>query len=309
MMWKHGLSVSILVASARLAAAQGAPPPPPPPPPGDPALAGAAVDPHDPATAPGFVTLGRQDGNSRAGVEISYLFPKIPSGSNLSATALRIEPHGQYVDPASGFGGYASLPITYLSESANGASESATGIGDVDLGVLYLPKLSEPNVAIVLFAGATLPTGSKADPNAMGLQGVSANLVGLQTRLTDYYLVVPAGLTLRGGGALLYRQDQMFLRAEGRVDISQSADGNTLPTAYQFNFGAGFQTGDIALMAESTNFVFSGDRSLTVNMGAVSVRYSAGNVHPYAALILPLDDDAKSGFDAVITVGAEMNLR
>ena len=59
------------------------------------------------AADPSFVMLDRYDGSSTAGGEFTYLFPSTDFDSlGVDATAFRFEVHGQYVDRASGFGGY-----------------------------------------------------------------------------------------------------------------------------------------------------------------------------------------------------------
>ena len=237
----------------------------------------------------------------------------VKTQNGVSATVLRFEPHGQYVDPASGFGGYASLPISYLSESQGGMSQSATGIADLEVGGIFIPKLHQPNLAVVLTAGITLPTGSGVDMSAMTLPGYAANLIGLQSRLADYYLALPKGVTGRAGGAVLYRQGPLFLRGEAKLDVNFSVDSQFSNTgeasAIEVNLGAGYQAGDIAIMVESINLDITGDRGATIQEGAISARFSGGSIHPYGALILPLDDDAQRFLEWSLTAGAEMNLR
>src|SRR5689334_10183508 len=95
------------------------------------------------ARADDFVTLDRQSATSAAGAEVSYLFPK-DSSSGSTITVIRLDAHGQYVDPDSGFGGYVEVPYGRVS----GDGQSLDAFGDIEAGAIYAPKLSDPNLGI-----------------------------------------------------------------------------------------------------------------------------------------------------------------
>jgi hypothetical protein len=250
--------------------------------------------------------LDRFDASSKFGGELSYLFPNHTTGS---VTALRAELHGQYVDPASGFGAYAQLPVGYVRESDMGMTQSGTGLGDLELGGLYVPHVANPDLAIVLRAGITLPSGST------GSDAETANLAAAFTRLNDYYLAVPGGLSGRFSGSLLARSGKLFVRADLGLDANKSADGNAnVDAVVHLNAGVGADLGGgLDIMGEVVNLYDTGDNGNTsgsswINAAAVSMRLYTGTVQPYAALVLPLDDDASSLMTAALTVGLEGTL-
>jgi hypothetical protein len=254
------------------------------------------------ATSPGFVAMDRFDASSRAGAEMSYMFAN--TTGTTSVTAMRFDGHGQYVDPVSGFGGYLQLPISYVS----GGGQSDTGVGDLEVGGIFVPRLSTRNTALVLHAGLTLPTGSTSNG------GEGANLVGTFTRLDDFYDAIPKGVSLRIGVSPIVRSGNVFARLDLGFDSNISATTN-VESVLRINAGGGVDLGNVAVMAElvnlhsnrNTNGGSTGDQ--WINEAAVSARFRSGNVQPYLALVLPLDHDSHLIIDAVLTVGFEASLR
>lgn len=271
--------------------AQGAPPP----------VTDAA---HDPA----FVTMDRFDGSSRFGGELSYVFPDHVPGS---ITALRFDVHGQYVDPVSGFGGYAAMPFSHVSVSDMGMSQSGTGIGDAEAGVLYVPHLASPDTAVVLHAGITLPTGSSGTSS----NDYAANLLGVSSRFNDLWQIIPEGFSIRLGASGLYRSGQMFARVDFGIDSNQSAANNVnAKPIMRFNAGVGMDLGQAAIMAETVNLYETDSNSNEsgsswVNTAAVSARFQAGTLQPYGAIVFPIDHDANAFMSAALTVGLEGLIR
>jgi hypothetical protein len=260
----------------------------------------------DPANGPGFMTIDRGDATSRAGGELSYLFPRSNTGTSL--TAMRFDLHGQYLDPR-GFGGYGQLPISYLRESAAGMSDSASAIGDVEVGGLYVAKVN-PNVAAVIRVGLTLPT-APADQKSL-----AANIIGELTRLDDLYQFIPKGTSARISVSPLFRQGQLFARLDVGIDTNLSADNSVsnVENIARVNAGVGYDAGNVALTAESVNLHSSGNSgsgtgSSWLNAGAVGARMNAGAVEPYAAFVFPLDHDTHQFMSAAITLGIETRLR
>ena len=272
--------------------AQGAPPP----------VTDAA---HDPA----FVTMDRFDGSSRVGGEVSYIFPDHTTGD---VTALRFDLHGQYVDPASGLGGYVQMPFSHISVSSGGMSDSASGVGDAEAGVIFVPRLASPNTALVLHAGITLPTASKQDVNnPSSIDGVIANLVGVGARFNDLWDILPGAFSIRLGASGLVRNGQMFARFDFGVDSNQSAANNAkIDPVMRFNAGVGVDLGQAAVMAESVNLYETKSNSNEsgsswINAAAVSARFQAGMVQPYGALVFPIDRDSNAFMSAALTLGIE----
>jgi hypothetical protein len=265
----------------------------------------APEPPSDPAASPGFMTLDRGDASSRAGGEIAYMVLN-NNTPGVSATPLRFDVHGQYVDH-SGFGGYAQLPISYLRESGGGMSDSATGVGDVEVGGLYVARVN-PNVAAILRLGLTLPTASS------DMKAEVANLIGELTRLTDLYEYVPKGTSLRIAVSPMLRQGQLFARLDVGLDANLSADNSVsnVENVERVCAGVGFESGNVAVTAEVVNLHSSNGSSggsAWLDAGAVGVRMNAGSVTPYGAFIFPLDHDTHQFMSAAIMLGAEGRLR
>ncbi|HEX4452944.1 MAG TPA: hypothetical protein VH143_18850, partial [Kofleriaceae bacterium] len=250
------------------------------------------AEPHLPAP-PSFVTLDRQDPVSRGGVELSYFVPNTASGA--SATLMRFEGHAQYVDRDSGIGGYAQLPISYLSETAGTDSDSETGIGDLEVGALYLRDFSRFGVIVVGHGGVSLPTGSTSD------QAHFANFAASVSRLPDLYLSLPRSTAIRLGVSPLWQSGRVFARADFGLDVDSSGDGRRYDTALRIDAGLGVMLDPVALTAEMTNdYDYTPSSTMTteatgsswIDTVAIAARLVLGHVEPYAALVVPIDADS-----------------
>lgn len=270
-----------------------------------PALADPPETTVDPARSPGFVQIDRYDATSVAGGDLTYV-SLADDGVAEDVTVLRFQLGGRYLDQASRFGGYANLPITY----ASGNDESLTGIGNLEVGGLMLPRLGDGSTAVVLRAGLTLPTGSDGEETF-------ANLFGVFGRPQDLYLALPKATSVRLGVSPMFRRGNLF----GRIDIGfdlnldiQDAE-DTADPLLRLNAGIGVDLGTAAIMGELSNlYVFSdddaddslGDKML--NVFALSTRFVAGNAMPYVSLLIPLDDDSTDAIDLALTLGVEARL-
>lgn len=238
-----------------------------------------------------FVTLDRQDESSRAGVEASKLF--FPSRTG---TLLRFDVHGQWVDPGRGAGAYASAPVMFASDDG----ETQTALGDVELGGIFIPRFEESNFTLIVHGGVTLPTQDESSsPRALDVA---------QARLTDLFDGEPEGVTVRLGVSPLTRRGRWFTRADLGVDVNVSSKFRDEPNLVRVNVGAGAALGDLALMVETTNLVALGDHSGWFSNGALSARFDAGPVQPYAALVVALITGFSTDMDEAVTVGIEARL-
>jgi hypothetical protein len=265
---------------------------------------------------PAFVTLDRVDGTSRAGADISYAYFDTSLNGGESLIPLRLNPYGQYIDPASGFGGYAQIPISYVTTSES--STSVTGIGDLEVGGIYIPKLASPNTAVVVHAGLTLPTGSTA---LVTESGSSANTICSVARVDDLYLGVPRGVSLRIGVSPILRSGRVFARADLAVDASfyQQRGSAQAANILRVNGAIGVDLGAVALSAEVVNLYISASNfgqdfgSNWIDSGALAARFDAAGTQPYVAVVFPLDKDSHDQpvgkFDAALTVGLAAQLR
>jgi hypothetical protein len=273
----------------------------------------AAAYADDAPPAPAFVTLDRGDATSRVGIEASY---ELTNSSGLSdgasETVFRLEAHGQYVDPGLRVGGYAQVPISYVSASGNGDSQSATGFGDAELGALYVPRVND-HFGVVLRAGIALPTGSTSD------NGELANIYGSISRLTDFYLAIPHGTSLRLAASPLWHSGMVFARVDAGIDINLDEDSGepsmNADKIVRVNGAVGVDLGQVSLSLESVNIYdvpSNGETTSTgsqwINEGAVAGRLRTGMFEPYAAVVFPLDHDSNQFINASLTVGLDARL-
>ncbi len=258
----------------------------------------------DPAHSPGFVHIDRYDATSVGGGDITYVALD-DEGLADDVTILRFQLGGRYVDQASRLGGYLNLPITY----ASGDGESLTGIGNLEIGGLMLPKIGDGSMALVLHAGITLPIGSDGED-------AFANLFGAVARPQDIYLALPEATTLRIGASPMWRSGNVF----GRVDLGLDYNidvGNTSEEAdplVHINAGIGVDLGTAAVMGELSNvYIFSDDddddfSDRMINVFALSARFSTGKAMPYVSLTIPIDGDSREAIDLAFTAGVEARL-
>ncbi len=254
------------------------------------------------AAAGPFVNIDRQDDTSRAGGELTYLVVDDDGILNDDITLLRFDAHGQYIDPASGAGGYLTVPIGYGS----GNGESETALGDIEVGGIYNIKTAT-DVSIVLHGGLLLPTASDENDSA-AIGALSSYL-----RAHDFYQFIPKGTTLRLAASPMIKSGKVFARLDVGVDLNiDSADDDNADPGIHFNAGVGFWAGEtVALTGELSTMTISddneGDDDSIANL-AFGARFFAGSVAPYLGLIFPLDDDVSDFIDFGITVGLDAAL-
>jgi hypothetical protein len=256
---------------------------------------------------PGFVTLDHPDATSHGGVEFSYLVPKTQDGD--SETLLRFEAHAEYVDHDSGIGGYVQMPISYFSESTNGVAMPVTGIGDLEIGGLYLREFPQYGVTVVGHGGVSLPTGSTSDLEHFG------NYAASVSRIADVYLSLPESTAVRLGVSPIWRAGRVFARVDLGLDIDAGADHERFDTALRADIGVGVILDEIVLTAEMTNAYDYAQSSTTqpstgssawIDTAAIAARFRWDHVEPYVALVVPLESDSQAVMDLAITVGLEV---
>lgn len=253
------------------------------------------------AAASPFVNINRHDATSVAGAEVTYVDL---DGSN-DTTLLRFDVHGQYVDPALGFGGYASVPIAY----ANGNNDSETALGNIEVGGIFIPKLQNPELRLVLHGGLTLPTA----PDENNLNAAFVGVFAGYARVHDLYQVIPQGTTVRLGVSPIYSSGQLIARLDAGVDVNIDSSGmDNADPAVHLNLGVGFwATPEMAVMAElSTLTIFDDNDNDDDNVANAIIggRFYAGTVQPYLGLIIPLDDDISQFMNLGVTIGLDARI-
>jgi hypothetical protein len=250
------------------------------------------------AQAPAFTSMDRQDEQSRIGIEASYLFDRFSAADVI----VRSDLHGQYFDASSRVGAYVALPAAF--EHVNlPTAPSTIAIGDAELGGIYAPRLRAPDASLILHAGITLPIASAS------LNRESANGLAAFTRIDDVYLAIPHGLSGRVGVSPIVRRGVMFARLDLGVDAnSDNRYGTSISPGYRINAGVGVDAGQLAVMAESVNVYDTvrifGEPARWLDLGALSVRFR-GKLQPYAAIQLPIDNDAAGAMRAAVTLGID----
>ena len=254
----------------------------------------------DATALPGFAQLDRMSTVSSAGADLSYLsLDDDGAGDVFDVTVLRLDLHGQYISPVSRFGGYAQVPVSMVF----GEGDDSQSIGNLELGGIYAPRLGNPDVGVILRGGVTLPTAGD-DVEDFLVNGIAA-----LARPTDLALAIPEGLSLRLGISPVIRNQGFFGRADVGIDLNINNSGNdTSDPILHYSVGAGYDFGIAAIAAELANVTILGDDGFgdsTVNMASVSGRVTQGQVHPFVAFLLPLDEDARETIDAVVALGVD----
>ncbi len=264
-----------------------------------------------PPPPPSFVMLDRADTRSRVGIEMSYALPHTDDGT--SASAMRYEVHGQYVDLTSGLGGYITMPISHLSETFENETDSVTGIGDLEIGGIFVRDFPKYGVTIAGHGGISLPTGSTDD------FAYAANFVAAITRLPDLYLALPEATSVRIGTSPIWRSGRVFARADFGLDINSEAHGIRIDDYLRADVGVGIDLDLVSLTAELANaYVYippsmvtpsNADGSQWIDTAALAARFHAGLLEPYAAIVIPLDHDSYAYIYVAFTLGFDVRLR
>lgn len=249
----------------------------------------------------GFVQIERFDENTVAGGDFSYI--SLDEASD--TTLVRFQLGGRFINPQSGIGAYATLPITYASND----DESVTALGNLELGGLMIRGIGTGGSKIALRAGITLPT---ADDE---IGDVFVNLAGATARPQDIYLAIPEGTSLRLSASPMFRSGNVFGRLDLGFDINlDSAGEDEADPIVHFNAGVGVDLGGTAIMGELSNVYVLSDNDEAdfsdkmLNVFAISARFTAGTTLPYVSLLIPLDDNTTSGVDFALTAGIEAKL-
>jgi hypothetical protein len=260
------------------------------------------IDPEGPLTAPGFSTIDRPDATSRAGLELSYLMPDDDVVGD--PVSWRLDLHGQYVSKTLGVGGYLSVPISYGSfDIPVFGEQSATAIGDVEVGAMYVRQLGA-QAGIVLRGGLMLPTaGDEGDET---LASATARL----SRITDSPMAIPEGTTLRLAVSPMFRSGNVYGRIDAGIDINVSnANDVDYDPALRLNAALGVLAANtFALSGELSLYAPTDDNADSLTNFAIAGRYAKGNVNPYLAIVIPLDDDVSDAMDFALTVGLDAKL-
>ena len=247
------------------------------------AFAQAAPATEDVLHAPGFVTLDRLDATSRLGGEVAYL------ALEGASTGVRLDVHGHYVDPATGFGGYATLPVTYLDAEG----DSTTELGNLELGGLWLTHVA-PHLGLVVRGGITLPTSRFVDVRQRAVVGYG--------RLADLVDALPDSTSIRLSVAPVFRRGPVFGRVDLGLDLIVDEAPEDRATLLRLQPGVGVTRSGVAVMGE---LVVLRNARETISTAALTARFTVGTSEPYVALVVPLDDSIQQLLDLAVIAGIE----
>jgi hypothetical protein len=246
-----------------------------------------------------YVSLDRQGTDNAIGVAVSgHVFTSDEENPFLPDFALRENIYGRYVH-GSGLGGYGQLSVSH----AFGGDESTNGIGNLEVGGLYVMRAGGADVIFRL--GLGLPTASDS------IEGVLTNAFAVYDRLHDVALVIPNTLWIRPGVAARFGSAKLFAQVDVGVDVPiETSDGMGATTPlYHANAGVGTTQGPVTLTAELANYGVDGDDDglHLAHSGALSARYDAGQIQPYVAYTLTfgLDEDDQGDLAHAVTAGVQ----
>ncbi len=274
----------------------------------------ATVEPAPPTTAPAasptFVTLERFDATSIGGLSVTYLEPNSKTFSGGDLKLFRFAANAQYVDAPTGFGGYVQAPLAMVREKTGSTSNTTTSFGDIEVGGIFVPHLSTPDIGVVLHAGVTAPTGEDGSGEAL------AGLLESGSMLREVYDAIPKGVTARVGVSPTLRRGNLFARADVGLDWNISASKNvSVGNGIHYDLGVGVDLGTAAVMIESANLTLQSDspagstkNATTLNTLAISARAIAGSALPYVGVIIPLEEDTSDIYDVAIIAGVDFKL-
>jgi hypothetical protein len=254
----------------------------------------APEPPADPNRPPGFTLIERLDGNSWAGGDITYLV----LDGDADTPVMRLSLHGRYVHPRRRLGGYVELPLAIET----GSGDDTAGIGNLEVGGLFLPRFTSTDFGMTVRLGLTLPTGNE---DRSGL----LNLLATQVRPDDLYLALPHATSLRFGASPTWRFGRMYGKLAIGVDVNIDQSGPTdADTVFRLGFGIGADFDSVAITAEFANLFPTNDDADALSVGALGARFATGALRPYAALLVPLEDDTQAVYQVAITGGLEVAL-
>lgn len=260
-------------------------------------LEGVAVADEAPPDAnrpPGWMLIERLDGNSWAGGDVTYM---LLDGDG-DTPVMRVDLHGRYVHPRRRLGGYIDVPVAVET----GSGDDTAGIGDIELGGLFLPRFTSPEFGMTVHVGLTLPTGNTDKSGLL-------NLLAAYARPDDLFLSLPHGTSLRIGASPTFRSGNVYAKVAVGVDlnIDQSGDSDA-DSVFRLGFGFGVDIGSFAVTAEISNLFPTNEAADTLAVGALGIRLPFGIYHPYAAVIIPLEDDTQAVYEVAVTAGLEVAL-
>lgn len=244
------------------------------------------------AETPGFATLERADSGSRVEAALGLSF----YGDEGPDWVGRADLYGQF-SGRSGWGGYATVPYAFVLDDTD-----FTGLGNLELGGLYT---TSGNVPFVLRAGIVFDTQSD------DFEASFANGLASGARLTDLSTAVTNVMWLRLSVSPTWRSGRLFTRFDAGLDLPFTENGSgDVDTLMHFNWGLGYDFGSSAATLEFVNIGTTGEprgSDRFIHLLSLGVRGSRGDVRPFGALSVPIDDDLGE-LNAVLILGMQLHI-
>lgn len=219
---------------------------------------------HGGVAAEPFVTLERFDADSRAGAEVTGVVAAVDPASRF-----RLDAHGHYVPPGSGWGGYAQALGGYDRYSAPRAD-----VAHAEAGGIYMPDLSSTTITLVLHGGLAYVPGA-------------------------------AAVTL--GVSPIYRTDELTVRVDVGLDVERLNGSAYYDPRVHVKFGVGSKIGETLFAAVELSSL-TRPRQTEPQYGALaglSLRFDLERVLPYVALMRAVGEGVVG---PTITVGVEARI-
>lgn len=160
----------------------------------------------------------------------------------LDLTVFNTLVHVQHLTPQ-GFGGYVRLPYGYVEEEdVDGFSFGGSGIGNLELGGLFVTKLG-PTTDLLARGGVSIDTASDDDDLALALSTVLP-------RLIDIYTSALQTTWGRGQAQLRHAANNLRFGAAVGMDVPLAGDGadeDGFAGVVNMVAAAGFQQGNLGL--------------------------------------------------------------
>lgn len=246
----------------------------------------------DAPSTPHFVTFDRVGDDSALNMSLSYASFD-GEGTDFNA---RLDLHGRYMSPM-GVGGYLNFPLSLIDFD----DQREFALGNLELGGLY--ALNTPASQIILRGGLVLPTADEEDAYINIMTGLG--------RFSDYITAIPETTVLRLSGSLTHHMRDVFLRADVGLDVPvDSAREEQLDPFVRLDLGVGLHTSSVTLTAEFAivGTTESNEDNRFISNIAFAVNGRSASIQPYAAFVVPLEDEFSDVIDFVVIAGVQAPL-
>lgn len=227
-----------------------------------------------PEPRPVFFLLAPDGAANEVGGELTILVP------DEGDSGQRVNLQGQYVDPASGVGGYGTFSFA--------RAEDESGIGNLELGGLYRLALA-PELDLAARLGVTLPTNRGEDADAL-----TPYIVALLSDPSDLVTGVPDLATVRAAVSPTFHQQGLFLRLDAGVDVPVGGDNaEDLEPVLHLDVAGGFVrgAGGVAVEVASARFDSELGDPQRFHQVAITGQFLAAGVALYGGVGVPMWED------------------